>query len=559
MQRIVIMAVFVISFISQIVSAAALNENFRHMVWQVTDRGIPDTDILIVSADPDNAEIVYASSMNTVFRTTDRGNNWEEIVSFRGTGIMIHALAAGPEITQSLYICTGDGLYRKDIRRMKLEKIYSGIGEEEGTVRSIAINSKNENYLYIGTGAGIFFTKNRGNDWEKGRNMPSDTDVNSIAIDKNDQKIIYTATDRGIFKSLNGGETWDRMYESSFSMENGYDLHEQKTLDSDERGTEKSINNIVMDHEKSDLIYAGSSNGLLLSEDSGSTWKMASSLGLASLNIQNIAVDPSDGNYLYVATGKGVFVYSKATENWDELYKGLVSTDVRYLDIVFSDKESPATLWAATGKGVFKLVHVNGPEGLATEMEQIMSNFSHEPSIAEVREAAIVYAEVHPDKIRKWRKAAAHRAWLPSMRFGYDSNEDWQSSTYFYSTSKEKYENDDITDGRDSGWSVSLSWELGDLIWNNDQTAIDSRSRYAVQLRDDILNAVTRLFFERRRLQIDMRISPSEDVIKRVEMELRIQELTANIDALTGSMFSNRVALKKNEDAVTLNKIVFYR
>jgi hypothetical protein len=62
-----------------------------------------------------------------------------------------------------------------------------------------------------------------------------------------------------------------------------------------------------------------------------------------------------------------------------------------------------------------------------------------------------------------------------------------------------------------------------------------------VQLRDDVLNEVTRIYFERRRLQVEMLLSPPERVEDKIEKELRLQELTASIDALTGGFFSEKL------------------
>ena len=101
-----------------------------------------------------------------------------------------------------------------------------------------------------------------------------------------------------------------------------------------------------------------------------------------------------------------------------------------------------------------------------------------------------------------------------------------------------KYKDDDITSGNDEAWSISLTWQLGDIIWNNAQTSIDNRSKLMVQLRDDVLNEVTRMYFERRRLQIDMFMSPPADMKSTIEKDLRLQELTANIDSLTRAVLT---------------------
>ena len=93
-------------------------------------------------------------------------------------------------------------------------------------------------------------------------------------------------------------------------------------------------------------------------------------------------------------------------------------------------------------------------------------------------------------------------------------------------------------------WGVNLKWKVGELIWNGDQTSIDSRSKLMVELRDDIINELTRLYFERRRLQMEMLFQPPQSDIERVEKELRLQELTALIDGLTGGYLSRCIKNK---------------
>ena len=200
-------------------------------------------------------------------------------------------------------------------------------------------------------------------------------------------------------------------------------------------------------------------------------------------------------------------------------------------------------LWAAAKGGILKTFNrpsfsIKKDQYNESELREAFTHFDYEPTIQDIQKAAITYAEVHPEKIENWRNAASKRAWLPALSVNY--GEDWQSSTYFYSTSSEKYTNDDITDGDD--WSISVTWKLGDLIWNDDQTAIDTRSRLMVQLRDDVLNEVTRLYYERKRLQLEMLIVPTDDVMEEIEKELRLQELTADIDALTGFYLSKRLS-----------------
>ncbi|MCK5180082.1 MAG: hypothetical protein KAR32_11170, partial [Candidatus Omnitrophica bacterium] len=212
----------------------------------------------------------------------------------------------------------------------------------------------------------------------------------------------------------------------------------------------------------------------------------------------------------------------------------------------------------ATNKGIFylpvkeALPFFNKARGgqIATVLEfridpENRPKFDHEPNINEVHQMAIDYAEVSHEKIKIWRRQARRKAWLPELDIGVDGDRDWSRSDSIWgsytSGGQQHVGPDDKTHGEDLGWDVSFSWDLADLVWSTDQTTIDSRSKMMVELREDILNEVTRLYFERRRNQIEFVVNSTTDWRLRVEKEMRIEELTALIDALTGGEFSRRI------------------
>lgn len=499
-------------------------------VWKNVGRGISGSDFMAAAAAPENAETAFISSREAVYKTTDGGGSWDVVFSSRSTGNKINTIALDE---RHLYAGTFKGLYRSRDRGSGWERIFSTIGNGERGVLFVTVDPKDEDVIFIGTGSGLFLSRDGGGKWEKGGNLPSDVSVHYISIDGSDNRIIYAAADDGIYKSRNRGSGWFRIFETNITEEEEpyKNEHENSGL---EKNTE--VKCIAVDPEDNRRVFAGTSKGLLISTDSGRTWKRAGSLGLMSRYIKHLAIDGQ--GVVYAATDRGVFTYSSATVSWDEAFSGIGSRDVRNVAI----SEDGSVLWAAAERGAFRTVEVRaGTVDQEIKTEEIMLEFAGEPTIEEIRQAAIIYADVHPSKISKWKKAASRKAMLPDIRFNFDKNRDWQSSTYFYSNSTQKYKDDDITKGDDTGWSVSLTWQLGELIWNDDQTSIDSRSRYTVQLRDDLLNEVTRLYFERRRLQIETSVSPPADIRDKVESEIRMQELTAGIDALTGSYLSKRL------------------
>jgi len=161
-----------------------------------------------------------------------------------------------------------------------------------------------------------------------------------------------------------------------------------------------------------------------------------------------------------------------------------------------------------------------------------------EPTILELQRAAIRYAEVNPDKITNWRKQAAARALMPEVSVGYNNDIDDTIST---STSNGRTNFWIGPDDTSSGWDFTARWDLGDLIYNSAQTSIDSRSKLMAELRNDIMEQLNTAYFERKKLQKQIEKIIDKESQPYIERELRIEELTATIDGLTGGYLTQRL------------------
>ena len=101
-------------------------------------------------------------------------------------------------------------------------------------------------------------------------------------------------------------------------------------------------------------------------------------------------------------------------------------------------------------------------------------------------------------------------------------------------TSQEDY----IQLGNDDKVVVRLEWRLDKLVMSSEQIRVINETGKANKMREKVLDEVTRLYFDRRRLQVENLLDPPSSLSDRIEMELRLQEMTANLDALTGGQFS---------------------
>ncbi|NQT94989.1 MAG: hypothetical protein HQ572_00920, partial [Candidatus Omnitrophica bacterium] len=282
-----------------------------------------------------------------------------------------------------------------------------------------------------------------------------------------------------------------------------------------------------------DKIYLASDRGVLVSEAGQENWEAVTQEGLLTRNIRSV-LPMSNG--LLAASDKGIFSYKKEENRWSSISSGLTTLKVNEIAGSKDDR-----LFAATEKGIYTVASDNDVFAKNNKpQKQNLEIFDKEPSILEIQQAAIQYAEVSPEKIKWMRSAAMNKAWLPDVSFGLDGDVNRTIDLDRGSTTTPDFYIEGPGD-KGWGWDIDLSWDLSELIWDDAQANIDVRSRLMVQLRNDVLDEITKLYFERRRLQLELAANSPKDEKDMTLKELRLAELTANIDALTGGYLTERL------------------
>ena len=96
-------------------------------------------------------------------------------------------------------------------------------------------------------------------------------------------------------------------------------------------------------------------------------------------------------------------------------------------------------------------------------------------------------------------------------------------------------------DQHDHDVAVRLTWDLGDVAYNPEAIDVSREAREVIELRDDVLDEITQLYFERRRV-LALRSAAAADPARPRALRLRADELAAGIDAWTGGWFGRRAA-----------------
>jgi hypothetical protein len=495
----------------------------QEIPWQQISR--EHLDVTALALEPANPATIYIAAENSVFKTEDGGVSWRNILSIRGQNRAINFLCLSSGKENSLYAATGSGLYYSQDCGENWQRIFRGRNSRENDCAAVTVLP---NAIYLGTKAGLFISKDNGRSWSKAGARLGENQIFGLAHHFEEPDYLYVACVDGVFKSRDAGKSWERVFVALRTEESPEEEQDENGENNHEAQTSQ-VKYIALDQNNPSVLYLATSRGVYKSQDRASTWELLSTSGLLSLDMRLVLI--TQRSRVLVATKTGVYAFGGA--HWQELSIRLPVEEVNFLAV-----DNQENLYAACDKGLFKAQFENP---LADKQGILALYCKDEPKINQVQKAAIRYAEVEPEKIKDWRRKAQIKAILPRLTVGIDRSE---STNYEIYTSATKHYVYAGPYDKDNGWDVTLTWELGDLIWNDDQTSIDVRSRLMVELRDDILDEVNKLYFERIRLKMEIDRLAIEDRAKRLEKELRLEELTASLDALTGGYYSQCLKLE---------------
>ena len=494
-------------------------------VWAGKDGNIRNIDTRGLVTDKG---VMYLATRSEVYVATDPSDKWEPVFQLPSGENEISCIAGR---SRRIYIGTRRGLYRTDDRGKTWKNVFRTIIPDKNNVLAISVSQDDPAFIAIGTEKGIFLSTDSGSSWIDASGTLKNKRIKCVLLGKG---IIYAGGDGGLYISGGLAGNWERSFiRSAADRVETMEISDAAEYELEEY--EGGVNCIVLTDT---VVYAGAGKNIFGSTDGGKTWTKAPGNGLAG-NINHI-VSPLKADLMYCATTKGVFEYEKDKDGWRELYKGFdKAVNITSLTISGDDEKS---LWASTDQGLYKLESGRYIADNYIDVEKSFKSlkivFDNEPPFTELRKAAIDYADVNPDKIKNWQRESRLKALVPKVSMGWDTN---TSNTYEIYTSATR---DYVTTGPNdivSGMDMAVSWDLGGLIWSDDQTNIDVRSRLTTQLRNDILDDLRRAYYERKRLQFDIMANPPKDIKSKFEKDARIQELTQNIDDLTGNYLSKNM------------------
>jgi hypothetical protein len=200
-----------------------------------------------------------------------------------------------------------------------------------------------------------------------------------------------------------------------------------------------------------------------------------------------------------------------------------------------------ASLHVATAQGLLRAM----PAGPAPAPAAVRRELPTDPDIATVHRVALAYLDLGPEQIAALRDGAAQRGWLPTVAFhvGHDRRWSWREDydQTFSSGETRNLFDEEFDRDRDVELGLTLAWDLGDTLYHPESIDVSREARAVIELRDDVLDEITQLYFERRRVLAELVALPPGDAGADA-LRRRAAELAAGLDGWTGGWFGRHAA-----------------
>ncbi len=490
--------------------------------WLKRSNGIIENKVNCVFAAHDGENYVLAGTDRAIYRADNYHSIFLPVLQNYSHNPAIHQIYQNKSLPSSLYSATDSGVFLSNDKGKTWTNIFAPLNSSSRKVFCVLAD---DNAIYAGTAQGLYIRRNSDLTWREDNLEIGRKAITHLVADG---AYVYAATDSTILRIKKSTTEVVRVYSiEDRSIDNDDDLVD------DGASLKQQIKAIVVSDDQEKIVVA--SQQMIFTQDHGESWE---TLPVGSLPLAWVRKLLSYKGHLFAATGKGLFNYING--RWETSATGvnnLFANDV-------ADDQS-GHLYLASNDGLFigagpssnpgqiNFLPNISPSGSSVKLHLENNPLSHELSIDEVQRLAIEYANVDPYQIKNWHKQSRAKALVPKFSMILNRGD---GELYHWDSGPNP---DILSKGRDYiDWSASVSWDLSDLVWSSDHTSIDSRSKLMSELRHDILDQVTRLYFERRRIQIELAstVDPNSDIS--LDKSLRIEELTALLDGLTGGQFS---------------------
>lgn len=428
-----------------------------------------------------------------------------------------------PKDPDDVLAATADGLRRSRDGGYSWPLVLTGPTPRERSINHLARRLDDAKIIYAGTGRGLQRSADGGESWEPvGHPFVIASDIRWIDFDRTRPEVFYVGATWGLLRTRDGGENFGLAYRSPWP-------------------NQSLVRQVQIDPHDPTKIWLATADGLMLSEDDGQSFERAGGLLFVGSNVRCLSPGKAPGHMIAV-TDTEIWETRDGGRNWQIALFGRVQWKISYGMFELGRPESMLVLTEAE-------VLRYGPPTRARRIppgliERYRRTIADEPSQAQTVTAALKRANLYRPDLVDYRQGGRWGALLPKVsavwaRQALDVD---NARRQILDTNRMLPElQSDRGGARENwGWAVFAKWDLSRLVFSRSEAPIARIGRTNRYAEWSVRSTVINTFQERRRLLYESFVDESGDPRTRLMRDLRIAELTAHLDVLTGGLFDQR-------------------
>ena len=495
---------------------------------------------------------IFIGTGHGVLISNDQGKNWSDFGSSQflqdNTGNSTINWIYIDEEKEMIYAASSFGAYYSNINQANWKKLFESTKTESNAVNSISIH---QNKAYISTNDGFWVC-----DLKKNVCIRQNQGLKADSLTGNYQTYYFHVANNDFFLTASNGtyilnkkqNSWQDISNQIQKLPNG------------------RINAKHLLKDTNEKLWISTGSGIYFKDKE--SWEKASH-GIRKNNdgFQEAFYLFKTNDLLFAACSSGIYVLSKTTPpyNWTDISFG-IRTKENTRNVYWIEKHKD-NIYAATDEGLFttRLSHIISQSSkkkstiaLKGKVEIGLTSIEAlEPTVIEVQKQALKFAALPTEHdYKRYRAQARLRNLFPKI--GFDIS-DTGTSTNYYELDRgistdiafDNKFNSDITrrlqnDGR-TFKQFSVSWDTNDFIYDDQINNLLNQARLTANIRENLLDDITRIYYQRRRLQLDHLLNKNINLTEKLLKELEIKELTGQLDSRTGGWFTSEIRKRKKK------------
>ncbi|HEY6553280.1 MAG TPA: hypothetical protein VI669_07995, partial [Vicinamibacteria bacterium] len=263
--------------------------------------GPPGGDVRSLAMDPrDSRRIYLGTAEGILYRSEASGRSWRRLEpGFPRRGQSLDEIVVSPNgtVVVGFWDVHGQGGgVAVSTDRGRTFTLAAGIQGE--SVRALALSPSDPRRAVAGSRSGVFASPDGGRSWRRisPEGHPDLRNVESVAVDPRDARVIYVGTWHLPWKTSDGGSTWKPLHGGMLD--------------------DSAVYTLILDWRDPARVFATACSGIYRAAGGASRWARLPGIPESSRRTRAFAQDPSRADSFYAGTTEGLWVSDDNARSW---------------------------------------------------------------------------------------------------------------------------------------------------------------------------------------------------------------------------------------------------